>query len=127
MQLIHTGEAQEAASRPRAHIPQEILTVLVAMWVVGTLLQRVEHVGARSVFVHHRAIAVILEEVAAIQDRQRDRHVEVRPRGHIAEYVTVRVPLPMTIGLLEAELYQETEELTRVERAGNVCGVRVVR
>jgi len=97
------------------------------MWVVGTLLQRVEHVGARGMFVHHRAIAIILEEVATIQDRQRDRHVEVRPRGHITEYVTVRVPLPVTVGLLEAELYQETEELTRVERAGDVRGVHVVR
>lgn len=109
------------------YIPQEILTFLVAVRIVGTLFQRIEHVGARGALVHQRAITVILEEMTAIQYRQGDRYVEVRCRGHIAEYITVRVFLPMTVGLLEAELYEETEELCRLECTGDVRGVRVVR
>lgn len=97
------------------------------MGIVGTLLQRVEHVRARCALIRHRAIAIILKEVTAVQYRQRDRHLEVRPRGHVAEYVSVRVPLPMAIGLLEAELDEETEELTRVERAGDVRRARTIR
>lgn len=97
------------------------------MRIVGTLFQRVEHVGARGALVHQRAIAVILEEMTAIEYRQGDGHVEVRCRGHIAEYITVRVLLPMTVRLLEAELDEEAEELPRVERTGDVRGVRVVR
>lgn len=107
--------------------PQEILTLLVAVRIVGTLFQRIEHIGARGALVHQRAIAVILEEVTAIEYRQGDGHVEVRGRGNVAEYITVRVLLPMTVGLLEAELDEETEELPRVERTGDVRGVRVVR
>jgi len=95
--------------------------------IIGTLFQRVEHVGARGALVHQRAIAVILEEMTTIEYRQGDGHVEVRCRGHIAEYITVRVLLPMTVGLLEAELDEETEELPRVECTGDVRGVRVVR
>lgn len=97
------------------------------MRIVGTLFQRAEHVGARGALVGERAIAIVLEEVAAIQDRQGDRRVEVGARGHVAEYVAVRVLLPVAVGLLEAELDEETEEIPRVERAGDVCGVRVVR
>lgn len=96
------------------------------MRIVGTLFQRIEHVGARGALVHQRAITVILEEMTAIQYRQSDRYIEVRCRGHIAEYITVRVLLPMTIGLLEAEFYEETEEVPRVECTGDVRGVRVV-
>lgn len=103
------------------------MTVLVAVRIVGTLFQRIEHVGARGALVHQRAIAIILEEMTTIEYRQGDRHVEVRRRGHIAEYITVRVLLPMTVGLLEAKLDEETEELPRVECTGNVRGVRVVR
>jgi len=102
------------------------LTFLVAVRIIGTLLQGVEHVGARGALVRQRAIAVILEEVATVEYRQGDRHVEVRSRGHIAEYVAVRVLLPMAIGLLEAELDEKSEKLPRVERAGDVSGVRVV-
>lgn len=109
------------------HIPQEILTILVAVRIVGTLFQRIEHVGARGTLVHQRAIAVILEEVTAIEYSQGDGHVEVRRCGHVAEYITVRVLLPMTVGLLKAELDEETEEFLRVECTGNVRGVRVVR
>lgn len=107
--------------------PKEILTLLVAVRIVGTLFQRIEHVGARGALVHQGAIAVILEEVAAIKYRQGDRRVKVRRRGHIAEYITVRVLLPVTVGLLEAELDEETEELPRVECTGDVRRVRVIR
>ena len=107
--------------------PQEILTLLVAVRIVGTLFQRIEHIGARGALVHQRAIAVILEEVTAIEYRQGDGRVKVRRRGNIAEYVTVRLLLPMTIGLLEAELDEEPEELPRVECTGDVRGAHVVR
>lgn len=97
------------------------------MRIVGTLFQRAKHVGARGALVSERAIAIILEEVATVQDRQGDRCVEVGARGHVAEYVAVRVLLPVAVRLLEAEFDEETEELPRVERAGDVCGVRVVQ
>lgn len=103
------------------------MTVLVAVRIIGTLFQRVEHIGARGALVHQRAIAIILEEMTTIEYRQGDGHVEVRCRGHIAEYITIRVLLPMTVGLLEAELDEETEELPRVECTGDVRGVRVIR
>jgi len=108
------------------YIPQEILTFLVAMLIVGTLFQRVEHL-ARDALVHQRAIAIILEEMITIEYRQSDGHVDVCCRGHIAEYITVRVLLPMTIGLLEAELDEETKKLPRIECIGDVRRVRVVR
>ncbi|TGZ46365.1 hypothetical protein DBV15_09572 [Temnothorax longispinosus] len=95
--------------------------------IVGALLQRVEHVGARGALVRECPITVVLEEVAAVEYRQGDRHVEFRPRGHVAEYVSVRILLPMAVGLLEAELDEEPEELARVERAGDVRGAGVLR
>lgn len=97
------------------------------MRIVGTLFQRIEHIGARDALVHQRAIAVILEEVTAIEYRQGDGRVKACRRGNIAEYVTVRLLLPMTIGLLEAELDEEPEELPRVECTGDVRGAHVVR
>lgn len=57
--------------------PQEILTFLIAVRIVGTLFQRIEHVSARGALVHQRAITVILEEMTAIEYRQGDGHVEV--------------------------------------------------
>lgn len=97
------------------------------MRIVRTLLQRAKHISTCGALVHQGAITIVLQEVAAIEYRQSDGRVEVRARGYIAEYVAVRVTLSMTVGLLEAVLDQETEELPGVERAGDVRSVRIVR
>lgn len=112
------------------NLSKEILSLIKACGIVRRGVDFLEHLAARQVSVRHRPVAIILEEVAAVQHWESDRDTDVCVRGHISKDVAQGVLRVVDVGLLDAEFGQKHKEIACIPstlqmlRADRVGGQR---
>lgn len=109
----------------RARHPAQVVAAAerIALRIERMVVDVAEHDAARHRFVVDGAIAVVGEELLAIEHGQRQRHGERIRRADVAVDVAEGVALRMALGLLESELDDELEEVVlRLEGARDVGG-----